>query len=929
MIITAAIIAVLIITLFTTANFWINWWWFGSVGYRSALVTRYIASAIAFLLGGVIAAWFFWANWSYALRDRSRPRDPRLGTHRPTALRRIGAVPLWMVTGLVFLIAGIAAADRWRIWLLFLRGGEFGLQDPIFDRDAGFYIFTVPALVALQRGAITVMLVTVAVVAVVYVIRLGGRGFNVRQLPQRVRTHILALGGGLLLLLGFGYILANYRLLSSSEGVVYGLGYTEANVVRWTNYALAAISIATAALLLLNAVVRRLRWLLIALGAWAITAVVLGGLVPSIVQQTIVEPNELSRERPFIAYNIAMTRAAFDLEGAEVRTLSGEGEPTPAELSPESPTFDNIRLWDYRVIRQTFQQLRSFVPYYVFPDVDVDRYQIDGRMQQVLISARELDPDGLTSSAQTWVNRHLVYTHGYGAVVSPISEATNQGLPRFLVGGIPPDGTGALAIERPEIYFGEQPSSWVAVNTRQQEVSGIQGETESGPYTGTARGSIGLGSYPRRLLLAISQRDRRILFSNELSGDSQVLLRRGIVERAEAIAPFLTYDDDPYLVIADGRLVWVIDAYTTTSQFPYATPVDGVNYLRHSAKVTIDAYDGTITFYRTGTPDPIADAYDAIFGDLFRPISEAPPTVAAHFRYPEGLFDIQAETYASYHVTDPSAFYNGEDRWEIAEEEIERNEGRNTVTEQMEAYYVSLPLPGEPDAGFGLVLPFTPNNRQNMTAWMAGQTNAESVPRLVVYRFPRQANIFGPQQVEAQISVQPEISSQTSLLDQRGSRVIRGNLLVIPIGDTVLYAQPLYLEATATAGSPTELAYVILVTNEQVVMRPTLLEALTALTEGSGAATIASANAEVGTDAPPSVVTDQDGLATEALATYERAQEALARGDWTRYGAEQEALEAILRQLAREIGTPAAEVPADSDDEPAIETQPAEETPAA
>lgn len=913
MIVTALIIAVLIVALFTTANFWINWWWFGSVGYRSVLATRYLASAIAFLLGGTAAAAFLWANWSYALRDPTAASSNQYGGQRPSTLRRVGAVPLWMATGLVFFVAAVAAADRWQLWLLFLQGGDFGLQDPIFGRDAGFYVFSVPALVALQRGAITLLLTTIAVVGAVYVLRLGLRGINLRQVPQHVRTHLLALAGGLLLLIGFGYILANYRLLSSSNGVVYGLGYTDANVVRWTNYALAAVSIATAGLLLVNAVVRRIRWLLIALGAWAVIAVVLGVLVPPIVQQTIVEPNELSRERPYIANNIAMTRAAFDLGETEIRDLSGAGEPAPAELSPESPTFDNIRLWDYRVIRQTFQQLRSFVPYYVFPDVDVDRYQLDGRVQQVLISARELDPDGLPQSAQTWVNRHLVYTHGYGAVVSPISEVTSQGLPQFLVGGIPPESTGPLAIERPEIYFGETPSDWVAVNTSQGEVNGIQGETESEPYTGAARGSIGLGRYPRRLVLAFSLRDRRILFSNELTGQSQVLLRRGIVERAEAIAPFLTYDDDPYLVIADGRLVWVIDAYTATSRFPYATPVDGVNYLRHSAKVTVDAYDGTVTFYRTGITDPIADAYDDIFGDLFRPISEAPATVAAHFRYPEGLFDIQAESYASYHVTDPSAFYNGEDRWEIAEEEIERDEGRNSDIQRMEPYYVTLPLPGEPNSGFGLVLPFTPNNRQNMTAWMAGQTDDAGVPRLIVYRFPRQANIFGPQQVEAQISVQPEISSQLSLLDQRGSRVIRGNLLVIPIGDTVLYAQPLYLEATATTGSPTELAYVILVTNERVVMRPTLVEALSALTEGGGTATVDPADAEVAS-APPEAG-DGDMLASEALATYERAQDALARGDWAQYGVAQEALAAILRQLAAEAGVPSgtpAAVPAET-----------------
>ncbi len=664
---------------------------------------------------------------------------------------------------------------------------------------------------------------------------------------------------------------------------------------------------AAAALLLLTAFVQRLRFLLIAFAAWGAAAILLGIVVPAAVQQTVVEPSELRRETPFIENNIELTRAAFALDDVETRSLSGQGEPPPEVLAPETPTFANIRLWDYRVVRRIYQQLRSFVPYFRFYDVDVDRYQLDGELRQVVIAARELDVDGLTETAQTWVNRHLAYTHGYGLVVSPVSEAT-QGEPRFLVGGIPPEGTAELAIERPEIYFGEYgdgPPPWVAVHTEEDEISGISGETEALPYAGAARGSIGLDSYPRRLLLALYLGDRRVLFSGELTEESRVLLRRAIDDRIRAVAPFLDYDDDPYLVVTEGRLVWIIDAYTTTDRFPGSTPLAGLNYVRNVAKVAVDAYDGTVTFYRTATPDPIADAYGEIFGDLFTPVAAAPPGLAAHFRYPEDLFDLQTEAFASYHVTDPGAFYNGEDRWAIAQEQVEGQPRR------MEAYYVTLPLPGETAARFGLVLPFTPNNRPNMTAWMAAQLDDAGSGRLLVYRFPRQVNVNGPQQVEARINQDPQISSQITLLDQRGSRVIRGNMLVIPTGETVLYVQPLYLESAVTEGQAIpELQYVIVATNERIAMRPTLAEALAALSLVPDAPAVpADAPATADQAAPPVIDPATADLAQQALDAYERAQQALARGDWAAYGQEQANLEAILRRLT---GEPDADVPAET-----------------
>ncbi|MBA2521597.1 MAG: UPF0182 family protein [Chloroflexia bacterium] len=896
MLVTALIFIVLFIGLILTSTFWVNWWWYESAGYSSVLTTRYLAQGLAFMIGGVVAAAFFTLNWMLALR-RSYGAGSAAPGSRPSRFLRI---PLWILSLVVFFVAGLAASSQWVTWLLFSGGGDFNIVDPIFGRDAGFYVFALPVLSIVQDSALNVLFLTTIVTLIVYIIGFGVDGLDPRNPPLRMRTHVLGLIGGIVLLFGLSYLIANFELQYSTRGFTYGVGFTDANITRWINYALVIISIAAALFLILNSFVRRLRLLVAAAALWLI-AVAIGIVLPPIVQQTVVEPSQLSREQTYITNNIALTRAAYGLQELELQDLSGQGTPPASELTPESESFDNIRLWDYRIIRASFQQLRGFVPYYSFHDVDVDRYEIDGNVRQVMLSARELNFDGLPDNAQTWPNQHFVYTHGYGAVVSPVSEATVSGLPIFAAGGIPPDDTGPLAINRPEIYFGELDQPWVAVNSAVQEINGIAGETPGTPYEGVAAGSIKVDNILRRAIMATYLGDRRVFLSSELTEDSRILIRRSISERAEAIAPFLTFDPDPYLVIADGRLVWVIDAYTTSDRFPGATPDGDINYIRHTVKVTIDAYSGTTTFYRTGEPDPIADAYGRIFGDLFTPIAEAPPAISFHFRYPELIFNAQSEIYSSYHVTDPVDFYNGEDRWEIAAEVVEDSDTGEGVISRMEAYYMTLPLPGQAESGFGLVRAFTPNQRQNMTAWMAGHTDMRGVTRLTVYRFPRQSTVYGPQQIESLISQDPFISAQTTLLGQSGTRVIRGNLLVIPIEETILYVQPLYLQATAGQGAPTELKYVIVATNEQVEMWPTLAEALGAIVGDNEQlerdSRVLPTTAPV--DDPPDV---SSSLARQALDSYERAQEALERGDWAAYGDEQATLERLLTEIVAEAG---------------------------
>ena len=898
MIVTALVFVVLFIGLFITSNFWVNWWWYDSVGYLSVLTTRYLAQGIAFLVGGAVAAIFFTANWQLALR-RSYAGGNRPLDARPSRLLRI---PLWIVSALVFLVAGAATGGAWVEWLLFTAGRDFGVTEPIFGRDAGFYVFALPVLVNVQESALVVVIVTTVVTALVYAVGFGLDGLDLRQPPLRLRTHVLSLIGGIVLLLGVGYLIANFELQYATRGFTVGVGFTDAVITRWINYALFAISVVAAVFLILNSFVRRLRLLVFAGGLW-LAAVLIGLILPPLVQQTLVDPSQLAREEPYIAHNISLTRAAYGIDQLESQPLSGQGSPPASALSPDSPTFDNIRLWDYRIVLDSFQQLRGFVPYYSFNDVDVDRYEIDGDVRQVLIAARELRFSGLQPNSQNWQNEHFTYTHGYGAAVSPVSEATASGLPIFWVGGIPPEGTGPLAINRPEIYFGETTDAWVAVNTNVEVISGLSGETASLPYEGAAFGGITVDNTLRRAILATFLGDRRVFLSAELRSDSQILIRRSILERVEAIAPFLSYDDDPYLVIADGRLVWVIDAYATTDRFPGATPLGALNYIRNTVKVTIDAYSGETIFYRTGVEDPITDAYSALFRDLFRPIAEAPPAVAAHFRYPERLFNLQSEIYAAYHVTDPVAFFNGEDRWEVAEEIVENREtGAGTLAE-MEAYYMTLPFRPGGGTGFGLVRAFTPNQRENMSAWMAGATTADGTTELLVYRFPRQTTVYGPQQIESLISQDPFISSQTTLLGQSGSRVIRGNLLVIPIAETVLYVQPLYLQATAGQGAPSELKYVIVATNETVEMAPTLAEALGAVAGDDAGPAAPNDTTPAGGDS--AIPQDAVTLAGQALDSFNRSQEALATGDWATYGEQQRNVQEILTDLV-DLGTPAA-----------------------
>ncbi|CAA9546952.1 MAG: INTEGRAL MEMBRANE PROTEIN (Rhomboid family) [uncultured Thermomicrobiales bacterium] len=910
----AAVILALVVLVVSTATFWVNWWWFGDVGYRSLLTTRYLTRLMAFVAGGLVGGGFVFANLVFALR---RSRGRRSAGDLPAIGERLFVGLLLGLSTLVFLLTGSGAAGRWQDWLLVLNRQSFGVDDPVFGRDVGFYVFTLPVLRLVLSAATSLVFVTLLGVVAVYVLRLGMNPRNYRRVPDLMRRHVFPLAALLMLLVAASFYLANFGLVYSERGVVFGPSYTDVTIARFFNWALVVLSVAVALVLLVNAARDQFRFLAGAAAAWAVVAL-LGAIVPAVTQRTLVEPNELRREQEYIANNIAMTRQAHDLAGVEEQPLVGGAPITEQDLASQPTTVDNIRLWDYRVAQEVYQQFGARRPYYVFTDVDVDRYNVDGTYRQVLISARELDTTGLPANAQTWTNRHLAYTHGYGVIVSPVGEVAPEGTPPFIVSDLPPEGTGDLAIERPEIYFGERPAEWVVLGTETTEFTAL--DEEAPAYAGNARGSIRLDDLFTQLVTATFLRDRNVLLSGELTAESRLLIRRGVVERAEAIAPFLTYDPDPYIVIADGRLVWVLDAYTATDRWPGAERSRGVNYLRNSVKVVVDAYDGTTTFYRTSTPDPIADAWGEVYGDLFTPISEVPPSIAAHFRYPELLFDVQSDILRTHHVTDPRDFYNGNDRWAIpaSGSTAGLGGGGGGPESQIEPYYVTMALPGETDPDFTLILPFIPGGnqtRQNMTGWLGARTGAGGEPRLQLYRFGESPPVSGPQQISAQIQQTDQISSRITLLDQSGSEVIRGNLLVIPLNDTVLYAQPLYVRARNSAGAYAQLQFVIAASNGPAVMEPTLdgaLASLVARSSGAGSAPAAEPAPppaqQPPTATPPAAPTAAPGqpgagaapssLAQQALAAYERAQVALASGDFATYGAELATMEALLQQAA-------------------------------
>lgn len=808
--------------------------------------------------------------------------------------QKIVALGIWAVGLLLAWLIGSAASNNWLIFLRYLNQHSFDLVDPVFSMDVSFYLFSLPVLRFLQSWTLLALFLALIGSLAIYALAQQNALAEGRMpvfLPH-IQLHLTILGALILLTFAWGHWLSLFDLMYSRQGVAFGASYTDINVSIPALQTMIVMACISAGVLVLNIFLRRPALTLGAIAVWVLTGTIGTSLAPALVQRYVVVPNELAREDPYIKNNIKFTNIAYGLDNVV------ETDFNPVQLTEEvggrnENTLKNIRLWDHRPLRDTYQQLQAIRRYYQFNNVDFDRYMIDGELRQVAISARELDKNELQD---TWVTQQLQYTHGYGIVANPVNEVTREGLPNLWVQDFPPTSTVGLEVTRPEIYYGETTNDYIFVHTTEREFSYPSGDKNVySDYEGT--GGVVMDSYFKRVAFATHLSDLNMLLSQEFTRDSRVMLNRSVIKRAAYIAPFLRYDNDPYMVIGDGgRLYWILDAYTTSNRFPYSEPYKDLNYIRNSVKVVIDAYNGNLTFYVVDEKDPLIKSYRDIFPALFTPMSDMPEWTRRHIRYPETIFQIQSQQFLSYHMRDVNVFYNQEDLWEIPDENF------NGEKQPLEPYYVVLSLPdGEADE-FVLIQPFTPNNKDNLIAWMAARSDGDKYGELKVFRFPKQELIFGPLQIEARIDQETEISAQITLWSQSGSKVIRGNLLVLPIEDALLYIEPLYLRAEN--GQIPELKRIIVATGDQIAMEETLGQALVSLfTKGqSDSPTRPTTQQTTRPSSPSSINLDTTNIADLAEAAghhYDAAQTALQAGDWATYGAELEQMEATLSALIR------------------------------
>ncbi len=867
-----------------------DWLWFDEVRFSSVFSTIIWTKAILGAAAGLAAFLMLYLN----LRATRRGHGPQVELAVEDDVQRLPGwgqvepfyrrflLPGCLLIALMLSGQGTALSET---MIRFRNAGVFGMTDPLFGRDVGFYVFTYPLLLGVLGFLTAVVSVTLALVAGVYVFsrgaRLTPRGFVI---TPWAKGHLLSVAAAFLVLKAWGYSLEAFGLLFSDGGASFGASYADVNARLPVLYVMSGLAGLAAVLCLIQMARPGLVLAVVGLALW-----MGGGLLgltayPAAVQRFRVAPNEIVTERPYIERTIAATNRAYGLDRIESRPFPAEENLTAAVLRKNDTTIKNIRLWEHRPALDSYGQLQEIRTYYKFVDVDNDRYPIDGESRQVMLSVRELSHAHLPS--RIWINEHLVYTHGYGAVVGPVNRVTREGLPEFFLKDIPPAASGPLKISRPEVYYGELANAYVLVKMRAPELNYPQGDQNVyTTYAGT--GGVSIGSLWRRVVFAIRFAEIKLLLSDDFTPESRILYHRQVAERVKKIVPFLRVDRDPYPVITPaGRIVWLVDAYTTTDYFPYSHRTPGVgNYIRNSVKVTVDAYDGAVAFYVIEPEEPLIAAYTRAFPGLFQPFSAMPEDLRAHIRYPQDLFGIQARMYAQYHMLDPQVFYNKEDLWTVP---TRKAEGRDT---EMEPYYTIMRLPAEQREEFVLLLPFTPVRRDNMIAWLAARSDPPHYGKLVLFEFPKGKLVFGPRQVEARIDQDAFISQQISLWSQAGSQVLRGGLLAIPIEESLLYVQPLYL--AAERGRLPELKRVIVAYGNRIAMDETLEASLQQLfgvrpPVAGGPTAAAGAPAAGG---PPT------RLAAEALEHFARARERFGRGDFAGFAEDLKKLEDALRRL--------------------------------
>ena len=891
------VLAVAVLAVLRTAGLITDWFWFQEVGYERIFTVTLLAQFQVALLFGIAFFLIFYSNLLLAGRLSERLRLAHREGAIPFPPWGIDAVSLkWLVliVSVVFgLFSALQATPQWEHLLRFLRATPFGVSDPLFGRDIGFYVFQLPFIRYVYGWLMAVLILTALATGFIYLLRRSLLFIPPRSLQwaPAARAHLLALGAAFFFLSTLGFWLDLNEILFVKRGVVFGPGYTDVTTQLWVLRLLMALC--PLAGLSIVYFIFRPNWRIPAAIVLAFLAALIAGreLYPAFVQKFKVVPNEIVLERPYLEHNIRYTRLAYGLQDIEDRVFPAEENLTREDLRRNDLTVKNIRLWNHAPLLQTFAQLQEIRTYYKFIDVDNDRYTVGGEYRQVMLSPRELSYAALPS--RTWVNEHLTYTHGYGAVMGPVNRITREGLPEFFIKDIPPVASTNIRITRPEIYYGEQSNEYVFVKTKRPEFDYPVGDKNVySRYEG--KGGVPL-SFFRKVLYAIRFGAFTILLSDDITSESRVMYYRNIRERVSRIAPFIRFDGDPYLVISpEGRLLWFMDGYTVTNRYPYSEPVPRLgNYIRNSVKVVVDAYDGTVAFYASDENDPILKTYGKIFPGVFRPLADMPPELQRHVRYPPGMLSIQARMYRAYHMQDPQVFYNKEDLWEIPRKPFQGSE------QEMEPYYTIMRIPGEKKEEFILLLPFTPRNKDNMSAWMAARCDAPNYGKVLVYNFPKQKLVYGPRQIEARIDQDTEISKQISLWNQSGSQVIRGSLLAIPIEKSILYVESLYL--AAAKGQLPELKRVIVAFGNAIAMEETLELALQRIFGGElmREKEIATVPAAAAATAPAVREQTERQLAAEALGHYRKAQEFMRQGNWSAYGDSLKKMEESLRKIEK------------------------------
>src|SRR5687768_9639351 len=897
---------ILLIVLPWLASFATDWLWFQEVGFQTVFSTSLVWRTMLFVIGGAVAFTFFYGN--VRLARGPEKTFPVLYVNRGDGVTvdvsRTFTKIFFPAALVLSFLSAVTASALWMTFLKAFNGVAVGAQDPLFGRDLGFYLFRLPAIAAVLNTLVTWTVLALIAAGALYWMR-GEITLPPKRATAtpRASRHLGALLAFLFIIIAVRlWLVATSNLLYSNTGPLVGASYTDVHITLKGIYISAIIAVLAAVWILVGIARGHLaKSAVTAIVAYIVVSVLARGLVPAAYQKLVVSANELTREDPYLRHHIAATRKAWGLDSVEAHDLSGEATLTRANVAANAATVENVRLWERELLKQTFGQLQEIRTYYDFVNVDDDRYMIDGKYRQVHVAARELNNQSLPT--RTFINERLTFTHGMGITMAPVNQVTTEGLPVLFVKDLPPASTVSLPLKRPQIYYGELTNSHVFVGTGQREFDYPAGETNM--YTNyTGKGGVPIGSFVRRVLYAWQLGSLKILLSDDIAGNARILYRRNVVDRATTAMPFLDFDGDPYLVLDDsGQLKWILDAYTTSSTYPYAQRTsNGTTYMRNSVKVVIDAYDGTVEAYIAEPGDPVVKTYAQIFEGVFKPISAMPADLRRHVRYPTDLFQLQTALHATYHMVEPATFYHREDQWQIP-----GVLGRQT-TENPYMRHMIMRLPGEQNAEYIFMTPFSPRGKDNLAAWMVARMDGDNYGKLSVYKFPKQSLVYGPKQITNRINQDTEIARQITLWDQSGSQVIRGELLVIPIEESLIYVQPIYLRAEG--GSIPELKRVVVAHQSSVVMAETLEDGLNTVF-GSGAAgtasrsrpdTTASTSPLVAgpvTPPPAPVVTAPANaeLLRAAQQHYDRALAAQRAGNWAEYGREIEQLGAILRRL--------------------------------